>query len=438
MNNSIQDTFHFRLTQLFALIFPICPAWSSILIVLVAVNWIIGLGFKGLIREQFKILPFILFAGFFVLYLLGLFWTKNMDKGFSELETKLSLIVLPFVFFTVPLTKDQLRAVLKSFVVGCALAMITWLLFATYNLCLTKYYISQGNKIWNFDLNFFLSAYILKYEMLGGKKIWDFGVNFFLKDRLSIIVHPSYMAMYLSFAIWMIYKVEIPLFKSRKLKLVLYSLFILSIILLVSKAGIIILILIGGFMLYEMIFKHKKALKAISIVLLICMAFGSLFVFAPHFRYRFTNSFTAMTSKENNYTADESTGSRMAVWKASKEIIKQNFLIGTGTGSSNDALTESYKKDGMIVALKEHLNAHNQYLQTFITLGVFGLLWLLIVLFFPLQLAIAGKDMIYVGFLLIIIINIFVESMFETQAGVMFFAFFNAILFMNLLQKQKL
>jgi O-antigen ligase len=121
----------------------------------------------------------------------------------------------------------------------------------------------------------------------------------------------------------------------------------------------------------------------------------------------------------------------MVIWEASSACVAQHFFTGTGTGSANNVLMGHYQTHGMTIAFKEHLNAHNQYLQTFITLGIFGFIGLISMLFYPISQAISNRDLLYKGFLFIFILNIFVESMLDTQAGNLFFAFFNALLFMN-------
>ena len=411
MTNSIQHTIHIRLSQLFAFLLPINPAWSAACIFFLTINWVIGLGFRGITKSHFKPAAFFFFAGLFLLYCLGLAWSHNLQSGSREVETKMSLFLMPLVFFTVPLNSEQFRKTLQLFVIGCGMAMMGWILFASYNFILTKYCLAQG------------------------VKIWDFGINYFFKDRLSQIIHPSYMAMYICFALWMILKVKAPLFRNKLLNVAFISLFALSTILLISKAGILILILIGGYSLYDLIVKQGKIKLAGTIAITFVLSFVCLFSFAPQFRYRFTSVFSAFQSA-NNYNSDNSTGSRMAVWEASRACISQHILLGTGTGSANDALMEHYQKYGMTIAFNEHLNAHNQYLQTFITLGILGFIGLLIILFYPLSHAISNGNLLYTGFLFIFILNIFVESMLETQAGNLFFAFFNALLFMNSSQNQ--
>ncbi len=340
------------------------------------------------------------------MYCIGLAWSHNLQSGSREVETKMSLFLMPLVFFTVPLNSEQFKKTLQLFVIGCGLAMMGWILFAAYNFTMTKYYLAQGIKI------------------------WDFGVNYFFKDRLSQIIHPSYMALYVCSAMWIILSVKTPLFLNKLFKISFISLFALSTILLISKAGILVLLIIGGYSLYDLIIKQGKIKLAGTIVMAFVLAFVCLFQFAPQFRYRFTSVFSAF-QVENNYNSDDSTGSRMAVWEASTACITQHFFFGTGTGSANDALMEHYQTHGMTVAFKEHLNSHNQYLQTFITLGIGGFIGLLVMLFFPLSHAISNRNLLYAGFIFIFALNIFVESMLETQAGNLFFAFFNALLFMN-------
>jgi O-antigen ligase len=128
----------------------------------------------------------------------------------------------------------------------------------------------------------------------------------------------------------------------------------------------------------------------------------------------------------------ESTAERVAIWKASAEIIRDHWLLGVGTGDVKDALYGKYAEKRMNAALKKKLNSHCQYLQTFIALGVAGFLFLVLMLLLPGIRAIQMKDNTYLIFLGIFAFNILVESMFEIQAGVVFYAFFNTFLFISM------
>ena len=234
MTNSIQHIIHIRLTQLFAFLLPINPAWSAACIFFLTINWVFGLGFRGITKVHFQPKAFFVFTGIFFMYCLGLAWSHNLQSGSREVETKMSLFLMPLVFFTVPLNSEQFRKTLQLFVIGCGLAMMGWILFAAYNFIMTKYYVAQGIKI------------------------WDFGINYFFKNRLSQIIHPSYMALYVCSAIWIILNIKTPLFRNNLLKVTFISLFALSTILLISKAGILVLLIIGGYYTYDLIIKQGK------------------------------------------------------------------------------------------------------------------------------------------------------------------------------------
>jgi O-antigen ligase len=124
-----------------------------------------------------------------------------------------------------------------------------------------------------------------------------------------------------------------------------------------------------------------------------------------------------------------SSGERIMIWWYSFEITNENFLFGVGTGDVKDALLDKYKEKEMQNALSLELNAHSQYLQMLIALGSLGLTILLLNLIIPGLYAIERKHYLYFIFLLLIGFNFLFESMLETQAGVVFYAFFNAYLF---------
>jgi O-antigen ligase len=82
-------------------------------------------------------------------------------------------------------------------------------------------------------------------------------------------------------------------------------------------------------------------------------------------------------------------------------------------------------------AFATRLNVHNQYIETLIGQGIIGLLWLLSILLLPLIISIKEKKIFFIGFIIITGINLFFESMFNTQAGVIFFAFFYSLFFLT-------
>jgi O-antigen ligase len=138
-----------------------------------------------------------------------------------------------------------------------------------------------------------------------------------------------------------------------------------------------------------------------------------------------------MTSAEHTVQTDPTDGTvaRVEIWKVSLELIRKNLFFGVGTGDVKDILLESYRRNGLEPVFLQKLNAHNQYFQTFIALGFFGFTLLALMLLIPAILALKHHEYLYFAFISIIAINLLFESMLENQAGVVFYAFFNVLLF---------
>jgi hypothetical protein len=100
------------------------------------------------------------------------------------------------------------------------------------------------------------------------------------------------------------------------------------------------------------------------------------------------------------------------------------LFAGVGVGDANDALYDAYQENGLTGAYEHKFNAHNQYLQTFIGLGLVGFLSLLSLTLLPLVRTALRKEFLPFIFFLLIVLNFFVESMLQTAAGVLFFGFF--------------
>ena len=88
---------------------------------------------------------------------------------------------------------------------------------------------------------------------------------------------------------------------------------------------------------------------------------------------------------------------------------------------------EMYNEINSNLANEWRLRAHNQYLSFAVAFGWPGLLFFMFVLLFSVRYACQQQNYIYLAFLIIAIGSFFNEDTLETQAGVTFFAFLNAI-----------
>ena len=113
--------------------------------------------------------------------------------------------------------------------------------------------------------------------------------------------------------------------------------------------------------------------------------------------------------------------------KASYHLIRKQPVTGVGTG---DIPWEFRKElDNMDSQLEgSSLRSHNQLLSIAIGFGIPGLFWFLFVLLYPIFREGKKNDFRYMAFFLIFAVSLLNEDTIESQAGVTFYAFFNAFL----------
>ena len=135
----------------------------------------------------------------------------------------------------------------------------------------------------------------------------------------------------------------------------------------------------------------------------------------------------------DNYADDrDANGSsvfqRVEYIKASLNIIKENPIMGVGTGDISVAFNDYYEKSNSKLTRENRLRSHNQYLAITVAFGVVGLIWFLSSMLYPLFADKKNINYLYIVFLLIMMLSMLTEDTLETQIGVTLFAFFNSFL----------
>ena len=119
---------------------------------------------------------------------------------------------------------------------------------------------------------------------------------------------------------------------------------------------------------------------------------------------------------------------RIEFWKASVNIIKDNWLTGVGTGDMNEAFQQQYEKMHSQLAPDKRWRSHNQFLSIFVGFGIIGLIWFLISVFYPPIVTGKFNDYFFLIFFIIAMLSMIPGDTIESQAGVTFFAFFYSFL----------
>jgi O-antigen ligase len=388
------------------LLFFMIPAWSGgvpVCIVLLILSTL--LSFKSMTIHKQNVFPLLIPVALYILYAIALLWTDNLAQGGIMMERKLSFLVFPLLFLVTPLfSANQKKTLIIFFVIGA-----------------------------------FVKSALSFYQAIEcyQEKHW---LECFYSSFLSHELSPSYQALYdvmiVAFFIYFLV-VEYQRLTKGMITVYVFSILYFSVymIFLASKGGIISLFIV--FLLGFLYFSHrrKKLVYALSGFMLILLIGGSFFYFSPIANIRFKNAFYAYTLSEKELfdkyrESTESTPVRLMIWKVSREEIRKH-PFGTGTGDGMDVLKEAYIQKGMTGAAESNLNCHSQFLQTSLTLGYPGIAIFLTMLLAPLLYALKRDNYLLVVFITIIVINVAVESMFESQGGIVFFSVFCGFLMMN-------
>lgn len=121
---------------------------------------------------------------------------------------------------------------------------------------------------------------------------------------------------------------------------------------------------------------------------------------------------------------------RFEFWKAACGIIKEHPFAGVGTGDVKEAYALQYEKMNSKLDMNHRLRGHNQYLTMWVTYGVLGFLYFLMVVFYPVLNG-NNRNTLFTAFAIIASMSFLTEDTLETQAGVMFFVFFYLFLLLR-------
>jgi O-antigen ligase len=384
---------------------------NSFLVILLALNWILAGGFKkkiSLVTNNKLALGFICF---YLLHLGGLLYTTHLQSGLSDIETKLSILVFPLILVSsASLTRKQYTIILAGFMLACTSALIVCFSYALYH-----YFINHTTQY------------------------------FYYHDLSKVIgIHAVYLAMYVNLAIGIAtyflskYWKQISLHTKVNL-FILISILFTGILFLSSKTIIIVVFIFANIFLVKLFYTRQGYTRSIVYALLINIFFLILLYNIPYTRARFEDSLNSnldfIHNKDYNIV-HTGLSIRLTMWQFCIDILNEEraWLTGVGTGDGQSFLDSSYEHHQMYTG-NIHLNdkgflgynAHNQYFQFLLSLGVVGLVYFVVLLYSCAVLFVKQKNYLALFFLLSFCIAATTESNLCTQKGVVFFGFFIAL-----------
>lgn len=393
------------------------PIWirlSIIVIPLLVLCWLLSGDWKNLIERIRENIYSQLLIFFWLLHLLSVLYSIDWQYGLLDVQEKLSFLVFPLFFITYS-TSNRIKVIniLKIFLLGCLFSSL---------VCITNAF--------NNSISFNASG--LVFNPIPKEIWWE---NYFFYHRFSFLNHPSYLSMFFTFSIAILFL----LIKNnqRGVKFTLLYIFIIlyftsMVYLLSSRVGLFATSVIEVIGFIWIFYRRVGFLLKVFIVSIIPIFLMILFGMNKRInQIDKTNSNIYENGTSFKYYVSKVFDERIDIWKCITPIAAEKPIFGYGVGDAKSALQNEYEKKGLIDSLKLKYNAHNQFLETLIGLGFVGLFFLLLLFVYPIFIMIRKGDNNYIKlmFLGILCINFLFESMFERVAGVIFFALFYSLFF---------
>lgn len=335
---------------------------------------------------------------FYMIYVIGLFYTEDFAYANMDLGSKLSLVIFPIVY-SFPL-KFDLKFIAKGFVLACLASGIASIVDS-----------------------------ILLYQSTP-----ELGQSAFYGSYLGFKVHTTYLSWYYTTAI-----VFIAYYWMKKERLfntitdIISVLFFLPFLyFLTSFAGLLLFVLIVGISILWLIAKKKgKKLALISVLGVMVLSIGVYFV--PFINKEVDRGMSEFSEAFNNRTEyrlqnkseTESFKARALLWSVASELIVEEPM-GFGTGDGKNTFVEKCKSYDLAVGHKG-LNPHNQYFQTTLAVGAIGLVLLFGLILVLLQFAIEKRHFLLFVLVVGMAFHALFESILELQSGIVFFCLLTCI-----------
>lgn len=360
-----------------------------------SISIIILLGYSLLKYKDFNFKKFLKFYPFYIYYFMvcfSIFYTANIENGFKYYLSQVPFLIFPFIFSTITINEKRLLKIVRIYIYWICLLI----LYSEFSTIL--------GLLANGDSLFLLFRKDYSYINLANK----------------INIHPPYIMLQIAFCVIYLISNFTKSGINRFLSLgIIFLLFFYSVHL-SSRLPLASLVFVSIILSYLKLKEHYGKVKTIVSLILLSLLFSLILYHVRSTRYRF-QELIGMQYANGVYI--KSGGSKLIQWESAIEANK-NYIFGNGIGDTNKNIIDSNYKNNLLKSAELKYNAHNQYIQSYVGMGVIGLIIVLLILyssFIPTSKNIlnltAKAFVIYLSFVFM------TESYLERHHGIMFISF---------------
>jgi len=359
----------------------------------------------------------VLLISLFLLFALSVFWSIDVGKSLKSLPKAIGLFIVPILFlFMKPFTKEQVQKIINYY----SYAMVLYVVF-------------------------YLARAIIRFFISGNSQV------FFYHELVTEPVNAIHVSVFIAVAFFYFFN------RMAKTTIEIVICFLLfGFLLLLSSKNILIVFSALVVVNFYIVFRKKTQKKSLAII--VSSIFILFVLFFGKIKERFNEEFQSnlvenidagsfnrnmqgvhVISMKEAWTNDKftpndyfpGTAFRVLQIRIFCELLSEEsiFWKGFGLNAAQKKIEEKGIQYNLFLGNEQEegyqsKNFHNQYIQIFAETGVFGLLILLIILFFNGKKTIQSKDFTQIAFAVLMISLFLTESFLSRQRGVMFFALF--------------
>ena len=333
----------------------------------------------------------------FLVVVLGLAYSPNIEQGWEDVERSFFLLAAGLILYQMKSLEVSVFHCIITFAIGCA--------------AITLVGIANG------------FPGLLEAILQNGFQ-HDHG-----SFTESIDIHPTYLTIYFTFIFFFLAETMRIGAPGRKtyfsVGLFLAGLFCVAIILLLrSKMGLLVFATL--LVIYAIIILKRRA----WLVTFVLFTIGLLTFLLDQNRIT-----TIFDTYGQNVSA--ALDQRFMVWRGTLEGIKTSPIFGAGTGGEQLLIDEGYRLMGFPAGITNSFNAHNQYLQFFVRNGILELGFFLAFLIYCFKKSRLMNNYTFLLFNMAVTLIMFTESFLSVQKGIMFFYFFSLAFLILPYQRQE-
>ena len=238
-------------------------------------------------------------------------------------------------------------------------------------------------------------------------------------------LHPTYLSMYIAFAICILLCGWVNCGKAIKFA-ILYSL-VLFLFAILAKSPLIAFIIITAHFCY---YRRSHLLKYSGWVSIMALALAGGCFFIPFIGQRVGELFVFGAKQNQTVDANNSIFIRKLIWGTDINMLKHYWLTGMGPARLTRLLDYRYFFYSIEHTISiGYYDPHNEYLWEWLSFGVAGIGISVGVLLIHLTKAFKTRNHLYLYLLIILCVTFFTESVLSRQQGILFYVVFTSAMF---------